>query len=480
MKILLVEPGYKNKYPPLGLMKISAYHKFLGDEVIFVKGENKSLRDKKWDRIYITTLFTFYWDKTIKTIQYYMNSVEKRKDIFIGGILATLLYEELYSEPSLQGITILRGLLDKPGILGDNEIIIDRITPDYDIIDVEENKYLKKEYKITNAYITSTTKGCIRKCNFCAVKTLEPDYCSYIDIKDQIRNINQNYGEKRHLMLMDNNILASDKLNKIVDDLIQLGFGRNNKSYISANNRRLTRYIDFNQGIDARLITKDIMALLSKLEIRPLRIAFDHADEENVKLYINAQRLAAQFGFKTLSNYILFNFEDTPYELYYRLKINIELNEEFKKKESKTKIWSFPMKYMPLTGRHCKDRKYVGKHWNKKLLRGIQCVLSATHGVVGPNKKFFEHAFGKDYNEFLMILYMPEEYIIHRKENTENGNIKQYQMLYCSLNKIEITEFIMLIKDNIFENDVLNDIKSLKLSQIYNLYIKEDKTNGKK
>ena len=95
MKILLVEPGYKNKYPPLGLMKISAYHKFLGDEVIFVKGENKSLRDKKWDRIYITTLFTFYWDKTIKTIQYYMNSVEKRKDIFIGGILATLLYEEL-------------------------------------------------------------------------------------------------------------------------------------------------------------------------------------------------------------------------------------------------------------------------------------------------------------------------------------------------------------------------------------------------
>ncbi|WP_239458420.1 hypothetical protein [Faecalicoccus pleomorphus] len=67
MKVLLVEPGYKNKYPPLGLMKISAYQKILGDEVVFVKGENKTLKDIRWDRIYITTLFTFYWNRTIKT-----------------------------------------------------------------------------------------------------------------------------------------------------------------------------------------------------------------------------------------------------------------------------------------------------------------------------------------------------------------------------------------------------------------------------
>src|SRR5215213_9761497 len=37
-KILLVEPNYANKYPPIGLMKIATYHRLLGDKVRFYKG----------------------------------------------------------------------------------------------------------------------------------------------------------------------------------------------------------------------------------------------------------------------------------------------------------------------------------------------------------------------------------------------------------------------------------------------------------
>ena len=470
MKILLVEADYKNKYPPLGLMKISAYHKGIGDEVIFVKGKDKELKNQKWDRIYVTTLFTFYWKKTVDTIKYYYNSVNNPNDLHVGGIMATLLEQDLRTEQGIQGITIRTGLLNQPNMLGNETVPVDLMTPDYSIIEKESNKYLDYEYEVQNAYMASTTKGCIRKCKFCAVSTLEPTYCDYIDIKSQIEEVNRLYGEKRNLMLMDNNILASPQLEQIVDDLVELGFGRGNKSYEKQSGKRKlkqTRYVDFNQGTDARLLTEETITQLARLEVKPLRIAFDHADEENVRIYKEAQWLAARHGFKNLSNYVLFNFKDTPKELYYRLKVNIELNKAFVEEELYTSIWSFPMKYMPFTGEHRKDRKYIGEHWNAKMLRGVQCILNATHAVVGPKEEFFNHAFGSTYEEFEELIYMPEPFITKRKDNADK--IEQWRHIYRNLADAEKQQFIELIKNNSFP-DVYIENEEIRL--LYSWYMK--------
>ena len=51
--ILLIEPAYKNKYPPIGLMKIAYFHRYImHDYVRFAKGRlPEGLENKKWDRV---------------------------------------------------------------------------------------------------------------------------------------------------------------------------------------------------------------------------------------------------------------------------------------------------------------------------------------------------------------------------------------------------------------------------------------------
>ena len=70
------------------------------------------------------------------------------------------------------------------------------------------------------------TKGCGNKCGFCAVQTLEPKFIPYIDIKDRIKAIDERFGPKKDLILMDNNVLRSPRFNDIIDDIIAAGFGK--------------------------------------------------------------------------------------------------------------------------------------------------------------------------------------------------------------------------------------------------------------
>ena len=59
-----MEPDYKNKHSPLGLMKLAAYHNNRGDRVWLVKGQDNSILFEVWDRVYVTTQFSFEWERT--------------------------------------------------------------------------------------------------------------------------------------------------------------------------------------------------------------------------------------------------------------------------------------------------------------------------------------------------------------------------------------------------------------------------------
>ena len=108
----------------------------------------------------------------------------------------------------------------------------------------------------------------------------------------------------------------------------------------------------------------------------------------------------------------MFNFNDTPQSLYRRMKANLALNREFD-----VEITGFPMRFIPIND---VDRQYVSPQWAWRYLRGIQCVLLATHGMVSPYRPFFNAAFGSSFEEFLEILSMPDRYIIQREKYKDN------------------------------------------------------------
>lgn len=392
----------------------------LGDTVRFVKGIKKSEKySVPYERIYISTLFTYNWKITIDTINYYKELVDGDiSKIKVGGIMASLMPDDVHFETGIEPTT---GLLDKPDPFDDgNDIIIDTLIPDYDLFNkpqIQINLFgedpKKSDYSYTlvkDSYFGYATKGCIRKCDFCGVPRLEPKYIRYLDLKTYVNAIIEKYDEKNHLVLFDNNILASTKLPDIVKDIKDLGFEKGATiEHTSKSNqtRYRKRYVDFNQGVDARIMVEreDKVKLLENLAINPLRIAFDHLSEKDI--YIKAIKLAAKYNIRDLSNYILYNWDDTPQDLWKRLKINIDLNNELD-----LKIYSFPMKYIPLDAKN--RGAFISKNWRYYFIRGVQRILNVLKGSVMTSEDFFYRAFGKNENEFIDILHMPEAILMYR------------------------------------------------------------------
>jgi len=222
-----------------------------GDEVVFVKGRKKDVQYEVWDRVYLSTLFTWTWKETIDTINFYRETLFGYVGkMFVGGILASLMPDELYNATGIDRTHIVEGLLDNPSkVQQDDELNIDGLAPDYKILSqVEDDNF---RYSNTDAYLGYTTRGCVWKCEFCAVRIFEPKYVPYVNIKPMVRDVTSSFGEKQNLILMDNNVLASPKFDRIIDDIESLGFVKGARF----GETRRKRIVDFNQGLDARFLT---------------------------------------------------------------------------------------------------------------------------------------------------------------------------------------------------------------------------------
>ena len=297
------------------------------------------------DLIYITSLFTYAWEPVHEVVRFYTEKFPRARTI-VGGIYATLCPDHL-KDAFGDRIEIHRGLVEE----------VEDILPDYSLV---------PDWK---ASILFSSRGCIRKCEFCSVNVLEPEFKA----KQSIRHLV--YPGHKKVIFWDNNFLASPYWRDILEELQDIGVK-----------------VDFNQGLDARLITEEVALTLRKIRLRNVRLAYDILE---IRPYLRrAIQLLKEVGYRgrRIIVYCLYNFTDSPDDFLLRVKELLDWG-----------VVAYPMRYEPLEPRP--KNSYVAPAWTREQLE----MIAKARRVIGYGGAFppyeglkrkilgaktFEEAFG--------------------------------------------------------------------------------------
>lgn len=225
MKIGLIDLDRKakNPFPNLSLMKLSAWHKSLGDAVDWYQ----PMFSGHVDKVYMSKVFSFSPD--------YDLFIDADEIIKGGSGFAIEVNDgfEIYhkeQDPSLP-------------------YEIEHIYPDYSI------------YGITNTAYGFITRGCPRQCDFCHVKDMQGT------ISHKVADLNEFWSGQKNIVLLDPNISACPDWKDVFQQLIDSN-----------------AYVDFSQGLDIRLMTDAKIEMLKKIKIKSVHFAFDRYEDKDVIL----------------------------------------------------------------------------------------------------------------------------------------------------------------------------------------------------
>ena len=251
-------------YPNIALAKIARYHKLSGNTV-----EWYSAFCEHYDYVYTSKVFNFSPD--------YPYIIKNADHIIKGG---TGYVTDIHTMPVLKRGQQTNYIFNLP-------YSIDRLQPDYSIY-----PNIPKDY----AY-GLLTRGCPNKCKWCVVPRKEGDIRPYMDV-DEIAI------EGRHkLVLMDNNFLAAgDYAHEQLDKIISRGYR-----------------VDFNQALDARLVTDDFARKLAQVKwLDKNRIRFGCDTPGQIDDCERAMQMIDSYGFN--GEYFLYTMlNDNFWECYNRI-----------------------------------------------------------------------------------------------------------------------------------------------------------------
>lgn len=271
MKIGLIDVDGHN-YPNLPLMKISAYHKLKGNFVEWYEPFKGLI--EKYDIVYMSKVFSFTQD-----YQYPIYADE----VIRGG--------SGYCIKLVDGHEIYDKSQDK-----ELPHEIEHIYPDYS---------LYKEYTSDTAY-GFLTRGCPRGCTFCHVEAKEGK-CSY-----KVADLSEFWRGQKKIVLCDPNILACKDHIELLQQLVE--------SKASVN---------FNQGLDIRLVNDKNMELLKQINLESVHFAFDRWQDKDIiepKLRDFVKKTGYNRSKGRVMVYILCNYDTTLEQDIHRIQLCRELN----------------------------------------------------------------------------------------------------------------------------------------------------------
>jgi len=258
-------------FPSLPMMKLSAYHKSIGDTVKLIDDPKE-----RFDTAYISKTFNLPGLRKIPVLDFTPNA----DAVHYGGSGFAITTEN--------GKEVFNQGKDKP--LTDE---IEHIYPDYGLY-----------HDLTkDTAFGFLTRGCPNNCGFCIVGSKEG--CKSV----RIAELSEFWRGQRHIKLMDANLLACRERDTLIQALIDSG-----------------AQIDYTQGLDARFIDDDAARLLCRTNIKMVHFAFDLMKHE--REIVRGLEIFRKHFTKTDRScqvYILTNYNTTHVEDWYRVRRVIEL-----------------------------------------------------------------------------------------------------------------------------------------------------------
>ena len=171
--------------------------------------------------------------------------------------------------------------------------------PGPDLPDEIEHSY--PDYSLYPQYSETAygflSRGCPRGCGFCIVGGKEGRKSR------KVADLSEFWRGQREIKLMDANLLACPDHEKL---LLQL-----------AKSRAL---VDFSQGLDIRLITRDNVALLNQVRTKTVHFAWDNPDEDLTRYFRQFLEWTSIRNPRLRRVYLLTNYGSTHEQDLYRVE----------------------------------------------------------------------------------------------------------------------------------------------------------------